>query len=265
MERRLGISWQRLKELAEHTVLLLNTDSAKSCMKLGRHLQDVLPTLPTPCFMHQLCISMVAPLRLSGVLSPMFCATHLLRRKRLQQMLRQALRKRIANRSFFKVVYDRPDAVAKEEVRAILGLLHGTLSSGPDGFEGSAKRGTRLAALQSLQAFLAGLVRGMPTMSHYCPLNCHQCVQEAHAQCYDDLVALFFGHPPPVPALKKWGKLWPPIAWFASCLCINDVLPSVLEQACAGVLEDSVCALQLRSACVACVVGCRTSLRPLSL
>ena len=55
LRQRLPISLHALMKSADKFLLILNTDSAKSCLKLGAHLQTLVPTLPAACRLHQVC------------------------------------------------------------------------------------------------------------------------------------------------------------------------------------------------------------------
>ena len=86
--KQLPLTTAEFRAKARHSfTLVLNTDSGKPCQKLARFLK----ASPAICRMHQHCLALVAPLRLGGVMSPLFCAPLLLKRKRVQTLIRKAL------------------------------------------------------------------------------------------------------------------------------------------------------------------------------
>ena len=74
---------EQLRNMADEVIFIFNTDSAKSCLKVGRHMGELVPTLHAPCRMHQLCLVLVAVMKRSGLMSALFCACNLLRKKRV--------------------------------------------------------------------------------------------------------------------------------------------------------------------------------------
>ena len=72
--------------------VILTTDSAPSCLRLGRHLNSFTPVLSGVCRMHQGCLCLVALLKLGNILPSLFCSALLLRRRRVQSLLRSRLR-----------------------------------------------------------------------------------------------------------------------------------------------------------------------------
>ena len=118
---RLPYTLTQLQRTVDKTVLILNTDSAQSCLKLGRQLGTLLPTLPAPCRMHQFCIALCAPANMMALKSAIFCATLLLKRKRVQTRVRAQLRKHIDDNLCCTFV--PPEAGAGRGVRAIMGLM----------------------------------------------------------------------------------------------------------------------------------------------
>jgi hypothetical protein len=84
-----------------------------------------------------------------------------------------------------------------------------------------------MKAWARLKGFLAGPLHSQAIV-HYCPAGCHKSKEEALDQLVDDIAALFFDHPPPVPAWNKWSKLVPPLLWFATFAGLHGILPAVL-------------------------------------
>ena len=223
LTKRLPWSFAKLHDLADFVVLISNSDSARSCLKLGRHLQSLIPCLPSPCRMHQLCICMTAVLTMGGVMSPLFCACHLLRRKSVQTMMRKQLRRLISDT--LRIVFSEPSQEATRQVAKVLTFVMQLI--GHDGVQVKTQQ-KRLGACRRLRQFLAGPVRESQLITHFCPLGCHASRETAVKQFYDDIVEVFLAHPPAPPAFNKWTKLFPPVAWFASFCCLHFILPGCL-------------------------------------
>ena len=127
-----------------------------------------------------------------------------------------------------KIAYDPPDPAHKGQVIAILDLMEGMITDRT--LRGACTR--RLAALRRLKAFFCGPLRGTKDIHHYCPLGCHSSREAAVTELYEDLLEVFPSHPPAVPAYNKWTKIWPPLVWFASFLCLHDILPTIVDEMC---------------------------------
>ena len=231
LESRLPLSLATFRQAAQRMVVVLNTDSAPSCLKLGRHLNDVAPCLSAPCRMHQLCIAIVSVLRLGGIMSPMFCGSLLLHRRRVQAWMRRRLKDHVD--ASLTIAYNPPEPAHKGQVVVILDLMEGMLTERT--LPGANTR--RLAALRRLKTFLCGPVRGTKAIHHYCPLGCHDSREAAATELYEDLLEVFLSHPPAIPAYNKWTKIWPPLIWFASFLCLHDILPSIVDEMCSLTAE----------------------------
>ena len=127
-----------------------------------------------------------------------------------------------------KIAYEPPDPAHKGQVIAILDLMEGMITERT--LPGACTR--RLAALRRLRTFFCGPLRGTKDIHHYCPLGCHSSREAAVTELYEDLLEVFLSHPPAVPAYNKWTKIWPPLVWFASFLCLRDILPTIVDEMC---------------------------------
>ena len=224
LESRLPLSLATFRQTAQRIVVVLNTDSAHSCLKLGRHLNVEAPCLAAPCRTHQLCICIVSVLRLGGIMSPMFCGSIFLHRRRVQAFMRRRLKEHI--NASLKI---------EGQVIAILDLMEGMITERT--LPGACTR--RLAAFRRLKAFFCGPLRGTKDIHHYCPLGCHSSREAAATELYEDLLEVFLSHPPAVPAYNKWTKIWPPLVWFASFLCLHDILPTIVDEMCSLIARVS--------------------------
>ena len=157
-------------------------------------------------------------------MSPLFCACLLLRRKRVQTLVRRQLRDLLERR--LKIVYTEPTSSSREEVRRVFSFVASLFRSSTDS---DMQRTKRLDALRRLEQFFAGPISDGESIPHYCPLGCHSSRESAVKEVYDDIVEVFLAHPPAVPAYNKWNKLYPPIAWFASFCCLHFILPGSVQ------------------------------------
>ena len=103
--------------MSHRFVLVTNSDSAGSCIKLGQYLGTLMPVLPAVCRVHQLNIAMVSVLRLSGMMSALFCAALLLKRRRVLKTLRQQLKGYLAQNLQINFALE-PDEEATNQVRS---------------------------------------------------------------------------------------------------------------------------------------------------
>ena len=129
---------------------------------------ELVPTLHAPCRMHQLCLVLVAVMKRSGLMSALFCACNLLRKKRVQTRIRNNLLILVEARLI--VDFDEgPTEEAKTEVKAALSFLEQAIASASlaEG-EDAQSRSKRLSALQRLRCFLGGRISAIE-LRHPCP------------------------------------------------------------------------------------------------
>lgn len=224
--QRLPVSLSQMMQNADRFTLVLNTDSGPSCLRLGRHLASLVPTLSAPCRMHQGCLAMVAVFTLAGVMSALFCTSLLLRRRRVQTLMRKALHRHI--REHLKIVYEPTPAADRDHVASVLELMERMLAlrlkKNRDGSHNVTKR---ISALRQLKRFLGGPLSAS-SIVHYCPYGCHASQEEAADELERNLNLLFLDSPPPVPAWNKWAKVVPPLLWFACFMSLNMLLQGVI-------------------------------------
>lgn len=227
ISRRLPISLETVRQHSDHLALVLNTDSAPACLRLGRHLSSILPTLQSPCRMHQGCLAMIAVFSLAGIMSALFCGTLLLRRKRVQTLMRRALRSHITQ--CMHIIYEPPPAAGCAHVASVLELLETLLTQRLSEASRSAAESQtkRIAAWRRLKKFLCGPLDS-DGIRHYCPAGCHASKQDAINELEQLLLEVFLDHPPPVPAWNKWSKIVPPLSWFAVFMSLNMLLPGIV-------------------------------------
>ena len=228
VKARLPLPLAAFAALASRFVLIVNTDSGPSCLKAVRHFSTEVPVLSAPCRMHQGCLAMSGLLTSSGLLSALFCASLLLRRRRVQNILRSKLRKYMDEH--LRISFEAPSPEHRQRVHSICNLLRYMLvqrlehARGPDASDVTE----RLRALRRVQIFFVGPLTG-PEVIHYCPYGCHESREHAISSIVEDLNLVMLGSPPVVPASNKWSKLLPATLWFAVFLSLGAFLPGMMR------------------------------------
>ena len=124
MLARLPLSLGDLQEKADRFVLICNSDSGTSCIKLAKHLCTLVPTLHAPCRMHQLSIAVVSSVRLSGMQGALFSSTLLVRRRRVKRLLREQIRQHIEQNLHILFAPPEPEDTTRQlQVRSVMTFL----------------------------------------------------------------------------------------------------------------------------------------------
>ena len=227
---RLPFTLQRLSAKAGSTVILLNTDSFGSCLKLRKCLAAEVACLGCPCRMHQLCIALTATLAYSGCMSSLYCGSLLLRRARYQDLLRRRLRTYLEEN--LQIVYDAPSRQERIHAHAVWDLHFPLIVQGHE--KQMMVRTKRAQAWQRLKCSLlpAGL-------KHFCPYGCHATKNAIIEEIYQDICELFLNSPPAIPAWNKWTKIAPVLCWFAPLLSLGTLF-SGLAAPIFSVVQDGI-------------------------
>ena len=247
LKARLPVPLDDLAARARDFTLVMNTDSARACKLLARQLAMEHVVLHAPCLMHQLCICLVAVLRLSGVMSAMFCATLTLHRKRVQTLLRRELAHQLQD---MECTFASPaDDAELQHIADMFLLMEQVIASGAaDQDSPDAGQSTkRMKALRRLAGFFAGGSRGS-RVRHHCPLGCHLTKADAIQDLCGLIDEVWLNHPPCIPAWNKWTKIWPVLVWYVTFLACYTLLPDASRALCTLVdhedldfTEDSLC------------------------
>ena len=205
--QRLPMSLAAFALRARKFLLVCNADSATSCIKLSRFLGTLMPAVHAACRMHQLNIAMVATLKISGMMSSLFCGSLLFKRRRVKRLMRQKFLQHFQHH--FRCEFGTKDMQAQRQVHACLDLLI-DLVQYDKGLRGepSAKLHSRHAAWARLRQSLSGPIRDAPVIRHRCQLGCHASATAACQEVAQDAIALWLQAPPTVPAWNKWNKVW---------------------------------------------------------
>ena len=229
----------QLSACGDRFTLAVNSDSGRPCLKLARKLALSHTTIAAVCRMHQGCLAILAIFLRAGVLSALFCATLLLRRRRVQRMVRTKLQRHLAQN--LVITYDPDDAPSdadKNHVSAALGvmddLLAARLIEKPNDNQVNSKR---IQALRRIKKNISRLGPG-PEVPHHCPFGCHPSRESVVKELTDDICEVWLDHPPGVPAANKWTKLIPVMRWFSSFLALSGIFQFVMS--CLSDMYDDV-------------------------
>ena len=220
-------TFAQLKTAAHRTICVFNTDSAASCLKVGRSMGELVPTIAAPCRLHQLCIAMVSVLRDAGLTSVMYSTALLLHRRRVQTRLRKALRQHISEN--LELCFTPPAPCHIEQTHAILDMLKPMLLEGDYGETAvGASHSKRVVAWRRLRQFVHGPIDSVRIM-HYCPYKCHDKRQDAVDELVGLLEVVFINSPPTVPAYNKFNKINPPLLWFMVFCSLFGLFPLLMR------------------------------------
>ncbi len=158
---RLPVDIAKLEAKCTNNIfVLLSSDSAKPCLRLARHLG----ALAAICRTHQHSMAVVQPLKVSGLMSAIFCAALLTRRQKTQKVFKRELERWAKNN--VKVSFAKLPLEGTKHAASVLEMLEATLVSG---LVDDTSEPHRLCQLRKLKKFL-GSIRG-PHIYHYCPIG----------------------------------------------------------------------------------------------
>ncbi len=176
VDARMPISIEAIEKMCSGNLAkVLSSDSASSCLKLARDLK----ALPAICRMHQHCLAMTDTMKLGGVLSALFCFAILLRRRRVQTLLRRQLLLYLHN-NHVHVEFDPPSAEQTKVVRTMLKLLKELLTARVEGGD-DHEQTKRLRAWHRLESLLHSISPN--GLHHRCRVGCH-CSHQDRPLCH---------------------------------------------------------------------------------
>ena len=149
--------------------------------------------------------------------------------------IRAAVKRCIAKR--FHSSYESPDPAFKEHALSILKLAQWANDAGVyDGAEPSPAAARRRKVRQEAYERLTAVVTGDPNERRVVH-NCvpWACFNKNDAQCLKDveqaIMNVLFDATPPIPALNRWTKLYPVVAWFACATLMHGLLDEAFMEA----------------------------------
>ena len=220
-------------------VLILNSDSAQSNIRLGKHFMQLCQRngflfLQSRCQMHMACASIVQELKYLDLTSPSFCATLQLHDGARMRALRDSILRYI--RTNLRIVYERDKDWEKhrEEHEAIVALVLSSHADKDDDSDEDAKA-TRPDRQKKRRAAAAALCELLPAdwsledIIHFCPYGCCVSFEEAVCKIFAALDALLLSWLPRVPSLNKWTKLYQPLSWWCVSGQIHRIIPNCIR------------------------------------
>ena len=204
-----------LKTRAPRVAVVVHSDSAKSCLRMFVLLRHMLTItfarqvffLHCLCCMHLIFLAVNATHKPFAQLGPLFCATSLIHRGSIyEKFLRQV--EATLNKKLRITYTDPPTPQEDEYIAAVCHLLLWRQHSGQE---------LPQEYLRSVDDFRCIFNRQLwdGCILHYCPYGCcpggRPETLRRMMQCLTDLI---FGALPPIPALNRWLKLYPPIVWW---------------------------------------------------
>lgn len=212
---------------ARRFVIVLVSDNAKACKKAGRLLQK--QTSATGAWMlHSLCLSHQTMLCINEahfplkVLGPLFCATTLLRHGTTWLGLQENLHKYVQER--LQITTSPPTSADAEYLEALLDLIFPPRA--PRDVEGFLRSRRQQQQRAEFGRLLAGTGHGSVALTHYCPPGCCSSRTESVEKVFAALLQFWAGSLPSIPALNRWTSLQEPVAWFATGMLLQGLLPA---------------------------------------
>ncbi len=252
--RALPISLARLGQVVDWLNVVVLSDAARACLKVGRHFSaraalttSAVPAAAPPadgaaagrdkvfrgstsmhvlCLMHQLAIVFAMLLTILGILCPLFCACCLVQRGMVRKAIKGTVR---ALLSQTKCVYVKPECHDDNEayLRAVLRFLDyadqdsaATLAGETlvfDNTEASQAQRTRLKARDRLARLLAASeISGgiIVKYQHFCPLGCHDSEELAQQEICECAEVAHLDLAVTIPAVNRWTKLFRPMVFW---------------------------------------------------
>ncbi len=140
--------------------VVLSSDSASSCLRLGRHLG----ALSAFCRMHQHCLALLQPMKAAGIMSSMYCTALLMRRIRTKNLLNTQLSIWVMKPGNFSVVFEPPPPEQTAHVESAFTMMESLVASRLVDPEQPAERMRKLKRLTKFCSSFRG-----PGIQHYCP------------------------------------------------------------------------------------------------
>ena len=230
-----------IKRRCKCMALVIGSDSAKSCIKLGKVFRgrtaltagmDGCVSVWAPCLMHMAALCVFYVMKVHGVLVPLFCACVLMRQSKVFSAFVVRAELHVDK---MDVVFEEPDG-AEETRRYLVSLfafLEQTRSTASDEDAGPRVRSRRQAAARLSKSLSASLVDGgkITELRHYCTYGCCSSEAEAVAKVKADFKLVLFDVAPDVPACNRWTKVYPPLCYWMVLMAFPFTVPALHEVA----------------------------------
>jgi hypothetical protein len=240
LRARLPLSVQKLVDRAVLTVIWIGSDSARSCLKVGRHatsMANVLLIRPHGaepflrgllvghgrCLMHQVGIVMGKVFKKLNLLNPMFCGCCLMQKGGSKALVRNAVKARFrcieisfsgsapppGNKEYLLSLFAQLNQADNDTNILIRDSQYDPTPIGV--YKKRIEARERLSRNLAHSEFRDGKIT---KLRHDCPVGCHSSPEEAKAEIEADIDTSHLSNTLGVPALNRWVKLFKPLAWW---------------------------------------------------
>ena len=250
-----------LAEKAKIFIIAIDSDSAPSCLKVGKgiaHLPQLLGiqtsntqlTLHPGCLMHQTAMVAASPLKYMKILNNMFAAATWLRRGKNRMLVKKEIKSakvkpvftepRPSDIAYAESIMDLPnwstDAELHDCVKTLLpeGL---PAAVNPPAFLESIpgvepKDNPRRQRRKRFRQMLTGNWRSQHPSSrtHSCPPGCCSNPEEVADKSFSALLEAWFDTNLQIPALNRWTKLFGPCWWLLVGLSCHNLLGQAMRK-----------------------------------
>ena len=205
-------------------VIILGSDSAKSLLLVAKHFKALTDSMPRAIFlhgryfMHKLWGTFNKMMTMMSVINPMFSATCLTHRTGTMVKIRAAVKAIVSEK--LRVHFEPLPARYMERNKAIIKLVNAAedewaRSEVDATYEHSLPK--RVQSRQELLIVCPGDWADSSGIGHVCTLHC-KCRNrdDAVTLVTDTICAAFLACRPPIPALNRWNRVFPPlVSWMA--------------------------------------------------
>ncbi|CAK0884193.1 unnamed protein product, partial [Prorocentrum cordatum] len=230
-----------IKRRCKCMAIVIGSDSAKSCIKLGKVFKgrtaltaglDGCVSVWAPCLMHMAALCVFFAMKVHGVLVPLFCACVLMRQSKVFPAFVVRAELQIEK---MEIVFEEPDGVevTHRYLVSLFAFLEQTRSTALDEDAGPHVRSRRQAAARLSTSLSASLVENgkITKLRHYCTYGCCSSEAEAVEKVKADFKLVLFGVPPDVPACNRWAKVYPPLCYWMVLMAFPFTDPALHEVA----------------------------------
>ena len=243
----------------QRIILVLNSDKAKSLLKVSRHFGIIAQAASTQslgpwsvgfvhcnCMMHMLFAALISAMAPCCLASPLYCASLLLRRSANMKSLRKHVR---AACSRVRRVFGAPQRDHTASNEALIKLLdaaeHDFLETAgdmdPEESAHSAQARRFQQRRQLLRAF-PGRWSDRNDFVHFCDFSVGcGCRSDADAADYafNMLDSVLLQVRPAVPASNRWNKLFGPLVWWSFAVGFHHIIADAMVAAKADAADIS--------------------------
>ena len=211
-------------------VLILVSDAAKANRLLAHFLSSKLSDntamLHTLCFMHQVSLSVGAVCGALKILGPVFCGCNLLMRSKWQASVSAALRRWVSKLRHTDADPDEADGKYARELLKLLEWDEESLND-DDLRRRSTSKGSRVDERLVLVNFMTSSFQST-RLEHRCGFGCCRGgLDESKDKLHSYIMDVLFSRYPGIPAVNRWTKLFPSLAWWTVAMHMQGLITSL--------------------------------------